>query len=109
MDKTNLKMVDGPVLHTQSLGSGSKDALAVGQPMFVNEGLVVGARLCLFVIWQIRLLFWDLPITCVIIGAHSYESDTSLITSLSQTLNTCQWNCKSVNFLFLEWFSSVKF
>ena len=31
------------------------------------------------VFWQIRLLFWNLPITCVTIGAHSYESDTSLV------------------------------
>ena len=38
-----------------------------------------GTRLCLFSFWQIRLLFWNLPITCVIIGAHSYESDTSLV------------------------------
>ena len=29
--------------------------------------------------WQIRLLFWNLLITCDIIGAHSYESDTSLV------------------------------
>ena len=28
---------------------------------------------------QIRLLFWDLLVTCVIFGAHSYESDTSLV------------------------------
>ena len=42
---------------------------------------------------QIRLLFWDLLVTCVIFGAHSYESDTSLVlgtTSSCQSLNTCQ-------------------
>ena len=31
------------------------------------------------VLEQIRLLFWDLLVTCVIFGAHSYESDTSLV------------------------------
>ena len=31
------------------------------------------------VFWQIRFLFWNLPINFVIIGAHSYESDTSLV------------------------------
>ena len=31
------------------------------------------------VLEQIRLLFWDLLITSVIFGAHSYESDTSLV------------------------------
>ena len=44
-----------------------------------DDGNMIGARLCLFSFWQIRLLFWNLPTTCVIIGAHSYESDTSLV------------------------------
>jgi ATP phosphoribosyltransferase regulatory subunit HisZ len=60
------------------------------------------------VLEQIRLLFWDLLVTCVIFGAHSYESDTSLVlgtTSSCQSLNTCQWSLSLGFNGIVEWIS----